>query len=126
MAALIGEFDYEFCHDCRLVPKHFGCPTSGLSDMGQDRCSDLRENPHLKSETGGTAFVHFAEIPANFNDTSLAMRPSGPTTQGRLSAFQFPESRYCQVLPSSNETSEPLVPTAIHALSSASQATAER
>src|SRR5262249_29500185 len=32
---------------------------------------------------------------------SLAMRPLGPTIQGRLRAFQLPLSRVCQVLPSS-------------------------
>ena len=57
---------------------------------------------------------------------NLAMRPPGPTTSGSERAFQFPLSRGCQVLPSSREMSEPLVPAAIHAFAAGFQATVER
>ena len=35
------------------------------------------------------------------NEPSFAIRPSGPTTHGKLSAFQFPVSRGAHVFPSS-------------------------
>ena len=45
------------------------------------------------------------------------MRPLGPTMNGSERAFQLPLSRGCQVLPSSRETSEPLVPAVIQSFS---------
>jgi len=59
------------------------------------------------------------------------MRPCGPTTKGRESAFQLPLAvsslgKGVQVLPSSRLMSEPLVPAVIQAFRSSLQATEER
>ena len=60
---------------------------------------------------------------AGFN---RAMRPLGPTAKGSERAFQLPSSSGCQVLPSSQLTSDPLVPTVIQAWSASDHWTAER
>src|SRR5579863_2105240 len=57
---------------------------------------------------------------------SRAIRPLGPTTKGNETAFQLPSSSGCQVWPWSRLISEPLAPTAIHALNWALHATPER
>jgi hypothetical protein len=55
-----------------------------------------------------------------------AILPFGPTAKGSESAFQFPSSRSCQVVPLSRLISEPFVPTVIQILSASDHWTAER
>jgi hypothetical protein len=109
-----------------VLCQQFNALRQSLMSLRQSVQSLVYRHPMLPAQTFVSAVTANSAVYFTFNDTSLAILPSGPTTQGRLSAFQLLESRYCQVLPSSNETSEPFGPTAIQALSAASQATAER
>src|SRR5579872_4534998 len=81
---------------------------------------------HLRSGRTRCQPHRFSAIFASAAELSLAICPFGPTAYGNDSAFQLASSSVVQVLPSSRLISDPLAPTAIHALSAADQPTPDR